>query len=130
MLIVPISRQELLNKRAEQARIDEEVGNIASRIYMGAVQAATTTNFTSFQFAEFSCTNQGKFIRAHSSEILNRLSYLFPDCTINYNILAFDTNLIVHDITYLDLNNLPFVITPYLSQECILVDWSREIVIV
>lgn len=130
---MPISRDEM---RTQKVRSDEEarlkrVSDIVKTVYGNAMNAAKTTDCTSYNFQIpllWSSTTPpprptDPFYLANMTDIIAGLKTLFPGVTVSHTLLSKGTDGKMHDISKLDDKALAFV-NRVLDQSFIVIDWS------
>jgi len=94
-------------------------------IYSQAVGAAKTTEKTSYEWPIPSTEprSPANIFTTSMADILKGLQELFPDCLVEYKILARSRDGKMHDISKMDKAVLPLV-GAYTQHPYIVIDWS------
>ena len=139
----PFTRAMMQNLRAEKEEElrQGQIKNILTQIYNNALQQASNTSDTTYNFkipnahyihpgniknSRIPYQNQGSsdplYIR-NMPDILDGLRILFPGCAVSHTLLCQAKDGKMYDIAKLDDAVLPFV-DRALDQSYIVIDWS------
>ena len=125
---IPVTRDYMRSLKAKNDEIKRmaEIEKCIKDIYTLAINTATNTNYTSYQFQiqEYIIgRNSPDFARTNIQDILRGLQCLFPDCTVEFIKLARAQDGKMYDISKMDEKILPFIKAEG-TQDCIVIDWS------
>lgn len=122
-----ISRESMrgLKAQTDEAQRLNTISLYIKNIYSGAVQTARSTEKTLHQWPIPSTDprSPANIFTTSMADILKGLQELFPDCLVEYKILARGRDGKMHDIPKMDKAVLPFV-GAYTQQAYIVIDWS------
>jgi hypothetical protein len=124
----PVTRDYMRNLKAKNDEMKRlaEIENCIKYIYGHAINTATNTNYTSYQFQiqEYNFGRNGPdFMRTNKQDILRGLQCLFQDCTVEFTQLSRAQDGKMYDISKIDEKILPFIKAGG-TQDCIVIDWS------
>jgi len=135
--------QELKSQKEEEVR-QVQIKKIVKEIYTEAVQVASTSNTTYYNYQVPSyimamrtpserdrLKAQGQYVKGtadpfyvkNMNDILAGLRDLFPDCAVSHTLLCQAKDGKMYDVAKLDDAVLPFV-DRALDQSYIVIDWS------
>ena len=124
---IPVTRDYMRNLKAKNDEMKRlaEIESYIKNIYTHAINTATTTNYTSYQFQiqQHITRNGPDFARTNMQDIIRGLQCLFPDCTVEFTILTRAQDGKMYDISKMDEKILPFI-NSGATQDCIVIDWS------
>ena len=124
--ISTFSREAMRGLKAqtdERARL-ERVYRCIHDIHRAAVQAASSTDATSYQWELPTRHHSQKApFETNIPDILKGLKELFPDCTVEYKTLIRGSDGKIYDMSKMDSAVLPFI-GSHPQKSHIVIDWS------